>query len=92
MDRSHERREAMSGAMSSPPRERAVLDNVAQRPLNDQLPEEQAPLPQSATRLIAARRPIPGPLTGRASLDIRSVNSSILERNSLRIGEVFALL
>jgi hypothetical protein len=34
----------------------------------------------------------PGPLIGRASLDIRSVNSSILERNSLRIGEVFELL
>ena len=34
----------------------------------------------------------PGPLIGRASLDIRSVKSSILERNSLRIGEVFELL
>ena len=34
----------------------------------------------------------PGPLIRRASLDIRSVNSSILERNSLRIGEVFELL
>jgi hypothetical protein len=34
----------------------------------------------------------PGPLIGRTSLDIRSVNSSILERNSLRIGEVFELL
>ena len=33
-----------------------------------------------------------GPLIGRASLDVRSVNSSILERNSLRIGEVFDLL
>src|SRR5271163_2248347 len=34
----------------------------------------------------------PGPLIRRASLEILSVNSSILERNSLRIGEVFELL
>ena len=34
----------------------------------------------------------PGPLIRRALLDIRTVKSSILERNSLRIGEVFALL
>jgi hypothetical protein len=34
----------------------------------------------------------PGPLIRRALLDIRAVKSSILERNSLRIGEVFALL
>jgi hypothetical protein len=34
----------------------------------------------------------PGPLIRRVLLDIRAVKSSILERNSLRIGEVFALL
>jgi hypothetical protein len=34
----------------------------------------------------------PGPLIRRALLDIPAVNSSILETNSLRIGEVFALL
>jgi hypothetical protein len=34
----------------------------------------------------------PGPLIRRALLDVRAVNSSILERNSLRTGEVFALL
>ena len=45
--------------------------------------------PQSRHRGAAAD---PGPFIGRASLDIRSVNSSILERNSLRIGEVFELL
>jgi hypothetical protein len=33
----------------------------------------------------------PGPLIRRALLDIRAVKSSILERNVLRIGEVFAL-
>src|ERR1700688_2107112 len=33
-----------------------------------------------------------GPLSRRALLDIRAVKSTILERNSLRIGEVFALL
>jgi len=34
----------------------------------------------------------PGPLIRRTLLDIRALKSSILERNSLRIGEVFALL
>ena len=34
----------------------------------------------------------PGPLVRRALLDICAVKSSILERSSLRIGEVFALL
>jgi hypothetical protein len=34
----------------------------------------------------------PDPLIRRALLDIRAFKSSILERNSLRIGEVFALL
>jgi hypothetical protein len=34
----------------------------------------------------------PGPLFRRALLDICAVKSSILERSSLRIGEVFALL
>jgi hypothetical protein len=34
----------------------------------------------------------PGPLIRRALLDICAVKSSILERSSLRIGEVFALL
>ena len=34
----------------------------------------------------------PDPVIRRALLDVRAVNSSILERNSLRIGEVFALL
>ena len=34
----------------------------------------------------------PGPVIRRALLDIWAVKSSILERNSLRIGEVFALL
>ena len=33
----------------------------------------------------------PGPLIPRASLDIRAVKSSILERNVFRIGDVFAL-
>jgi hypothetical protein len=33
----------------------------------------------------------PGPLIRRALLDIRAVKSSILERNVLRIGDVFAL-
>jgi hypothetical protein len=34
----------------------------------------------------------PGPVIRRALLDIWAVKSSILERRSLRIGEVFALL
>jgi hypothetical protein len=34
----------------------------------------------------------PGPRVRRALLDICAVKSSILERSSLRIGEVFALL
>ena len=34
----------------------------------------------------------PGPVIRRALLDIWAVKSSILERSSLRIGEVFALL
>jgi hypothetical protein len=34
----------------------------------------------------------PGPLVRRALLDICAVKSSILERSSLRIGEVLALL
>ena len=34
----------------------------------------------------------PGPVIRRALLDIWEVKSSILERSSLRIGEVFALL
>jgi hypothetical protein len=34
----------------------------------------------------------PGPLIRRAFPDSRAIKSSILERNSLRIGEVFALL
>jgi hypothetical protein len=33
----------------------------------------------------------PGPLVRRAVLDIRAVKSSSLERNVLRIGDVFAL-
>jgi hypothetical protein len=33
----------------------------------------------------------PGPLIRRALLEIRAVKSSILERNVLRIGDVFAL-
>ena len=41
------------------------------------------------TPAIAARRPISS--DSRAVLDIRVVKSSILERNVLRIGEVFAL-
>ena len=43
-----------------------------------------------AKSIIAAQRPIP-PLIRRALLDIRAVKSSILERNVLRIGDVFAL-
>jgi hypothetical protein len=34
----------------------------------------------------------PRPLIRRALLDIPAIKSSILESNSLRIGEVFALL
>ena len=34
----------------------------------------------------------PSPVIRRSLLDVRAVNSSILERRSLRIGEVFALL
>jgi hypothetical protein len=34
----------------------------------------------------------PGPVIRRALLDIWAIKSSILERRSLRIGEVFALL
>jgi hypothetical protein len=34
----------------------------------------------------------PGPLIRRGLLEIGAVKSSILERNSFRIGEVFALL
>src|ERR1700736_5014537 len=56
------------------------------------VPEEQAPLPQSA--LASSRRG--GRSTHSASLAGYSggqvINSGILERNSLRIGEVFALL
>ena len=44
---------------------------------------------QSLYRFAAAD---PGSLIRRALLDICAVNSSILERSSLRIGEVFALL
>jgi hypothetical protein len=50
-------------------------------------PEEKAPL-HSRHRAAAADR---GPLIRRALLDIRAVKSSILERNVLRIGDVFAL-
>jgi hypothetical protein len=46
--------------------------------------------PQHSRHRAAATDP--GPLIGRNSLDIRSVNSSILEGNRLRIGEVFELL
>jgi hypothetical protein len=44
-----------------------------------------------STPVIAAKRPIQV-RRFRALPDVRVVNSSILERNSLRIGEVFALL
>ena len=55
------------------------------------MPEEQTPLPQVCSRHRGAAAD-PGPVIRRALLDIRALKSSILERNSLRIGEVFALL
>jgi hypothetical protein len=53
-------------------------------PLTIWVPEEQAPLAQSG--LASSRR------SGRSRSTHSAVKSSILERNSLRIGEVFALL
>jgi hypothetical protein len=52
--------------------------------------EEQAPLLGLRSRHRGAAAD-PGPLIRRALLDIRAVKSSILERNVLRIGDVFAL-
>jgi hypothetical protein len=53
-------------------------------------PEEKARCPglHSRHRAAAADRV---PLIRRALLDIRAVKSSILERNVVRIGDVFAL-
>jgi hypothetical protein len=58
---------------------------------NDPMPEEQARCHSLHSRHRGAAAD-PSRLIRRASVDIRSVNSSILERNSLRIGEVFELL
>ena len=60
-------------------------------PLTIQAQGEQVLLPPVCTPVIAEKRPIQV-RRFRALLDVRVVNSSILERNSLRIGEVFALL
>jgi hypothetical protein len=57
---------------------------------NDWVPEEQARLHNLHSRHRGAAAD-PGPLIWRALLDIRAVKSSILERNVLRIGDVFAL-
>ncbi len=56
--------------------------------LTIRVPEERYHNLHSRHRGAAAD---PGPLIRRALLDIRAVKSSILERNVLRIGDVFAL-
>ena len=54
------------------------------------VPEEQARCHSLHSRHRRAAAD-PGPLIRRASLGFRMVKSSILERNVLRIGDVFAL-
>src|SRR6266545_1924519 len=69
-----------SGSRSFEPAQQSKLTLSSRRP--------RCPGLHCGHRVAAAD---PGPLIQRALLEIRAVKSSILERNCLRIGDVFAL-